>query len=41
MDSGELQGRQIVVYSLAYSNYSKTFYLAVYTLERYDFMYMF
>lgn len=40
-DLGELQGRWIAVYFLAYSKYSKTFYLAVYTVERCDFIYMF
>ena len=41
LDLGELQGRRIVVYFFAYSKYSKTFYLAVYTRERCDFVYMF
>lgn len=40
-DLGELQGRWIAVYFLAYSKYSKTFNLAIYTVERGDFIYMF
>lgn len=40
-DLGELQGERIAVYFLAYSKYSKTFNLAVYTVERCDFIYMF